>query len=328
MFAICQAQSTCNATKIGISLFYFGCSTMKGNTLREEILSLQFWRSFRFFVADIKIAHSIFALPFALSSLTFLNNYQLSFPTFLKLVVCMVMARSFAMGINRYLDRNIDRENPRTASRSIPSGRLSPQLGLFWSLAFGAGFIITAATLSPTAGWLAAPLLLILAFYSMMKRISWLTHWYLGLCLGLSPIAVSVALVGSCSLPVIFLGAAVMFWTAGFDILYSLQDESFDTRKGLYSVPASLGRIRSLRLSRLSFLTMTFFLTVAGYLGDRGGFYYSGVALIALTLVYEQWLLRHAAEGRGLEKINFAFFQLNGVVSLLFGFFAVLDALA
>ena len=146
--------------------------------------------------------------------------------------------------------------------------------------------------------------------------------------MGLAPIAAQIALTGQANLPVLLLGLSVAFWTAGFDILYSLQDESFDSRHGLYSVPASLGRTRSLRLSRLSFLTMTLLLTGAGYLGDRGGFYYSGVMLIALTLVYEQWLLRHAAEGRGLEKINFAFFQLNGVVSLLFGFFALVDALA
>lgn len=284
--------------------------------------------SFKHFAADIKIAHSVFALPFAMAAFVVGRIPLPGVQQIALLLVCMVSARSFAMGMNRYLDHKIDALNPRTQVRKIPSGAMTPIQGLAWSLLAATIFLVAATALSPLAGTCALPLLLILMSYSWMKKLSWLTHWYLGICLGLAPVAVEIALTGDVTAPVLLLGAAVAFWTAGFDILYSLQDMGFDRSKGLHSVPGRFGPAASLWLSRLSFVATVALLGAAGHLAGRGLLYAAGVMVVAAILCVEHWLVRDAkADGRS-KNINLAFFNLNAFVSVVFFVFAELDLLA
>lgn len=281
--------------------------------------------SFYYFVSDIKIAHTIFALPFALSAFCFWHNYSLGGAKLAWILLCMLSARSFAMGANRYLDRTIDGDNPRTAGRLIPSGRLDANWGLFWTLIWAAIFVVGARQLGTLALGCSVPLLAILGSYSLMKRISWLTHWYLGACLGLAPIAVSIACFGAVNRSILMVGAAVALWTAGFDIIYAQQDRSFDMFKGLHSVPARFGVSKALWISRVSFAGASLLFVLAGLVATKGTLYYCGVGLLSAILVYEHWLIRDLPEGRGNEKIDVAFFNVNGFVSIAFFVFAAAD---
>ncbi len=277
------------------------------------------------FAADIKISHSIFALPFVGVALTITGVTGISSLRMVKILLCMILARSFAMGMNRYLDRHIDSENLRTKIRALPTGKINHQAYLAVTLSCGALFIAVAASLSTVAGWLSPLLLVVLTFYSLMKKISWLTHWYLGLCLGLAPVAAELALFDQISMPIILVGFAVTFWTAGFDILYSLQDQAFDIENGLHSVPAKLGHRKAIWLSRFSFLLMILCLWIAGMEIGAGIWWKVGVAVVACILVAEHWTIRDAMVTGTSEKINLAFFNLNALVSVLFFVFALGD---
>lgn len=275
-------------------------------------------KSFSAFAADIKLSHSIFALPFVgtgllLAEITHVESWQVAL-----IVCCMVSARSFAMGMNRYLDSEIDSENVRTKNRAIPAGRLSRPACLAWSLLFATLFVGFASALSRLAGWLAIPLLMVLSSYSLMKRMTWLTHWYLGGCLGLAPIAAQIALQNRVTWPVGLVGIAVALWTAGFDLLYSLQDTSFDVEKGLHSVPAKLGSRAALGLSILSFIGMLSLLTVAGGMSQVGVWYWSGLWFVAMILIFEHWIVRDAWQAGTSKRISAAFFNANALVSVAF----------
>lgn len=283
--------------------------------------------SFKAFAADIKLAHSVFALPFAMAAFVVGRMPVPSLTTCLLLVLCMVTARSFAMGMNRVLDRDIDVANPRTRTRMIPRGELTPQQALAWSVGAGALFVVAAFGLSPLAGYCALPLLFVLMSYSLLKRWTWLTHWYLGLCLGMAPVAVEIALTGAASLPVLLLGLAVSLWTAGFDILYSLQDMGFDRVNGLHSVPGRFGPGPALWMSRLSFLAMVVLLAAVGDLTGRGAIYYAGVLLVAGILLYEHVLVSDARVDGKSRHLGVAFFNANAYVSVAFLVFAVADFL-
>ena len=284
-------------------------------------------QSFRHFASDIKIAHSVFALPFGAAA--FIIG-ALPIPTsrqILLLLVCMVTARTFAMGMNRFLDRHIDKSNPRTRTRKIPAGELSASAGLGWSLSAGVIFIVSAFGLSQLAGYCSAPLLAILAMYSMMKHLSWLTHWYLGACLGLAPIGVAIAMTGRADLSVMCVGIAVCLWTAGFDILYSLQDRTFDIGHSLRSVPGRFGPARSLAISKICFFAMIIFLTLAGWYSYRGLVYFLGVVAISALLTYEQFLVRDAQVTGHSRNLNVAFFNMNAYVSVIYLVFSGLDCI-
>jgi 4-hydroxybenzoate polyprenyltransferase len=284
-------------------------------------------RSIQFFAKDIKLSHSIFALPFALSALTFLSVNSVTAGRILLIVVCMVTARSFAMGMNRYLDRHIDAGNPRTRGRMIPAAQLTAGQSLGWSLTFGALFVVCSFALSRLAGLLSLPLLVVLAGYSWQKRYTWLCHLYLGMCLGFSPIAVEIALTGQVSLPVLLVGLGVAFWTAGFDVIYSLQDRGFDLSTGLHSIPQRFGFAGAINLSRLLFGAMVLSLAAAGWVAGSGWIYFAGIALIAVVLAGEHYLIRDAKKDGSSRYINKAFFDFNAFVSLFFFTVALTDVL-
>jgi len=258
-------------------------------------------------------------------TLTITGAADLPWLKLLKIIICMVTARSFAMGINRYVDRHIDGLNQRTKLRALPSGIVNDTSYFVITCSFGVIFILTAFSLSNLAGFLSPLLLLVLSFYSFMKKISWVTHWYLGLCLGLAPIATEIALFNRISLSVGLVGLSVAAWTAGFDILYSLQDKEFDQSQGLHSAPARLGHQMAIWLSRWSFVVMTLSPSLAGWLSSAGAWWYAGVVVIAVILTAEHWLIRDAMTTGKSDKVNMAFFNLNALVSVLFFVFTLVD---
>jgi 4-hydroxybenzoate polyprenyltransferase len=294
-----------------------------------QIVSLNWCNDFaqniRVFARDIKLSHSVFALPFVGVALLLAGPLDIPALKFIKIVFCMILARSFAMGMNRFLDRDIDAANSRTNMRALPTGSVAPSYYLGITLTCGALFIAIAFSLSELAGYLSPALLVVLAFYSLMKKLSWLTHWYLGLCLGLAPVAAEIALFGRVTTSVILIGFAVALWTAGFDLLYSLQDRDFDRQHGLHSAPAKLGHEAAILLSRASFVAMVMLLMFAGWTAEGGIFWYCGVAVVGAILAVEHWLIRDAMRDGTSEKINMAFFNLNAMVSLVFLLFVVVD---
>lgn len=284
-------------------------------------------RSFMSFADDIKIAHTVFALPFAASALLISEAKLPSLSNLVLLLVCMVTARTFAMGSNRWLDSDIDAKNPRTRNRSIPSGRLSSREGLVFTICSGLIFVLASAALSERALIFSIPLLAILAGYSLMKRISWLSHFYLGACLGLAPIAVCIALDAQVTIEILLLALSVTVWTAGFDCLYALQDIDFDMRTGLHSIPQRFGPKITLGMSAFCFFLMTLLLILVGVLGERNFIFYCGITAIASLLAFELWLVRDARHTGSSKNINAAFFTSNAFVSVIFFIFCLMEKL-
>lgn len=267
----------------------------------------------------IKIEHSIFALPFALVS-AFLAAGGMPGPRVLGLIVlAMVFARSAAMAFNRYIDAEIDAKNPRTALRSIPAGRLSRNFALGFTIFNALLFMAVAWFLNPLSFYLAPFLLLVLLGYSLTKRFTSLCHLVLGLALGSAPLGAWVAVRGELHWPPLLLGLAVLAWTAGFDVIYACQDVEFDRKEKLFSIPSAMGIDGALGLARGLHLLMAATLVTLGLHQGLGALYWVGLLLVAACLFYEHSLVW----GGRLERVNMAFFTMNGVVSLLFGAFTI-----
>lgn len=277
------------------------------------------------FLLDIKFSHSLFAFPFATAAF-FLEHIPVpSFGQLALLCLCMVCARSFAMGVNRVLDANLDRDNPRTSGRAIPAGRLSRLGAGLFTVCFGLAFIGFSFLLSIQAFYWSVPVLVFLGGYSLMKRSSFLCHAYLGVCLGLSPTAVHVALVGDFSLTLLLIGLGVAVWTAGFDILYALQDMQHDKKVGLHSMPSKFGVEKSVLASRVLFSLMIVFLTIAGIYGGVGGVYYLGVGAVGCALVVQHILVAKIRQQNRFDKIGKMFFDVNAWISCGFLVFVIID---
>ncbi len=272
----------------------------------------------------IKFSHSIFALPFALVSLMIVTQrhaIDLTMVDILLLLVSMVSARTAAMGFNRIIDRHVDSRNPRTAARELPSGQVGITEARIFTVTASAVFIGAAFGINTLCGVLSVPLLALLLGYSLTKRFTWASHFVLGLCLGAAPIGVWFALTGTFAWAPLLLGAGVTFWTAGFDVYYSLQDETFDREHGLRSIPARFGSARSILLVRGIHLIATGAFVGFGIAAGLGLLFWIGLLLVIAILVYEAWLLRNG----DLTKIDLAFFNLNGYVSILFAIATALD---
>jgi 4-hydroxybenzoate polyprenyltransferase len=273
----------------------------------------------------VKLSHTVFALPFAASAVVLAlarPHVPLTLARILFMLVAMAAARTAAMAYNRYADRDVDAENPRTAGREVPRGVVSAKEALLLALAAGATFLGAAAMLGTLTLILALPVLVVLFGYSHTKRFTWASHLVLGLALALAPGGAWIAMGARPEPAIVALMLAVLTWVSGFDILYSLQDEQFDREHGLHSIPARFGTAGALVASGVLHLFTVLALTLAGVWLARGVAYFVGVVLVAGLLVYE-----HALVGRGnLGKIDRAFFDINGYVSV--GFFAltVVDA--
>lgn len=280
---------------------------------------------------DIKLAHSVFALPFACFSAVWAGIDQPHhLPGKLILIVlCMVAARTVAMTANRIVDARLDAANPRTAGRVLPSGRLSA--GFYIAvLVVSAGIFIAVAGLfyvfyaNPWPVILSAPLLAFMGAYPLMKRFTRFCHFYLGMALALAPVCAWVAVRGQIALPPLLMGLAVLLWTAGFDILYATQDFHSDRRTGVFSLPAALGIGRALGIARLTHAGAVAALVALGLLTQPLGWvYFAAVGATAAILVLEHLLVRP----NDLSRLNVAFFTLNGIISLMLGAAGIVDVL-
>ncbi len=269
----------------------------------------------------VRFSHTVFALPFALLAAALAwKDEPFRAVDLAGILLCMVFARSAAMAFNRLADRHIDARNPRTATRHLPAGLLG--VGTVWAftIACAAGFV--ASTLlflwrEPSNPWplyLSGPVLLFVCGYSLAKRFTSLAHAWLGAALMLAPVAAWIAVKGLDDLTVpLILGAAVMGWVTGFDILYACQDAAFDTAEGLHSVPARLGVARSLRVAAACHAVMFALLVLLGFASPHlGAVYFAGLAAVGLLLVYQHALVRPD----DLSRVNRAFFHVNGVISV------------
>ena len=283
-----------------------------------------FWKRLRLTLEMIKFEHSLFALPFALTGALLAvrdGGYRVEKMKFVWIVVAMVGARSAAMAFNRVLDAEIDARNPRTRMRHLPAGLLSKTFAWGFVVVSSAVLIGAAAVLNRLCLILAPLALAIVFFYSFTKRFTAFSHVVLGLALGIAPTAAWIAIQGRVEPPILWLTASVMFWTAGFDIIYSCQDYEFDTAAGLFSLPARLGIAGALRVARLFHVAMIVCLIALVYSFDLGWLAATGVAVTGAVLIYEHQLVKPD----DLSRVNMAFFNLNAYVSVLFFVFWAAD---
>jgi 4-hydroxybenzoate polyprenyltransferase len=269
----------------------------------------------------IRIEHTVFALPFAFLGAFLAAGGFPGWTTSLWILLAMVGARSAAMAFNRLVDRGYDALNPRTADRELPRRRVgSGAVGAFTCGAAGI-FFWAAWMLNPLALALSPLALTIILGYSYTKRITSLSHLFLGLSLGIAPVGGWVAVTGTLDLPPFVLAGAVLFWVAGFDVIYACQDLDFDRGTGLYSIPAKLGVARALRISAYFHAIMVLLLGWAFFLFELSTASWLGLALVSLALVWEHRLVRP----NDLTRVNAAFFLINGIVSILLFIFVGLD---
>ncbi len=288
----------------------------------------RFWRRLRLTLDMIKFEHSVFALPFALTG-ALLAWRDSGFHVaglgwrFAWIVVAMVAARSAAMAFNRILDAQIDARNRRTANRHLPAGLLSARFAWGFTLASSAVFLWAARQLGLLCFALAPVALAIVFFYSFSKRFTMFSHLILGFCLGIAPAAAWIAMRGSLNARILWLTAAVMFWTAGFDVIYACQDFEFDCAEGLCSIPRRFGVRGALLIARLLHVAMAACLLALVAAFHLGALSLLGVAAIVALLIYEHQLVKP----HDLSRVNAAFFTVNGYVSLLFFVFWAADIL-
>ena len=301
------------------------------------------------YLSLIKFSHTIFAMPFAMIGF-FLGLSQVAFSVvpgwhttlilghpfkgvpnkaifpligirLLLVVLCMIFARSAAMAFNRYLDRNFDAKNPRTAIREIPTGIISANSALLFTIVNCILFILTTYFINRICFFLSPIALFVVLFYSYTKRFTALCHLVLGLGLSLAPIGAYLAVTGEFSLLPLLFSFAVIFWVSGFDIIYALQDEEFDKSQRLYSMPAWLGKSKALRVSELFHVLSASCVIAAGFFGGMGIWYWIGVAVFCGMLVYQHSIVKP----NDLRRVNLAFMTANGIASVVFAIFVITD---
>ena len=269
----------------------------------------------------IKVAHTVFALPFALMGAFLAAGGMPPWKTLFYIVLAMIGGRSAAMGFNRVIDADIDARNPRTKDRAIPAGQVSKPMAAAFIFLSVLLLVLSAAKLNPLCLMLSPVLLLLLFSYSYTKRFTWASHVVLGMCLGAAPLAAWIAVTGAFDPRILAVSFAVLFWVAGFDVLYALQDIEFDRSAGLHSIPRFLGVGKSLWVARGFHFAMAALLLLGYHVFRLGGWYLAGWALCAAVLVYEHSILKK----NDLSRLNVAFFNLNGVVSIALCLFTYLD---
>jgi len=271
------------------------------------------WRKLKITLEMIKFEHTVFALPFALIGALLASHGLPAGRQIGWIVVAMVGARSAAMAFNRIVDVKFDRQNPRTQARALAQGTLSHRFAVVFTLGMSVLFVLAAYQLNPLCFYLSFPALAILFFYSYTKRFTALSHLFLGVSIGLAPLAAWLAIQGQFALPPVLLSLAVMFWVAGFDVIYSLQDADFDRQANLFSLPSRIGIAPALHIST-AFHTATVILLVATAMTTNlGRVAFAGIAVVAVILFWEHRIVKP----NDLSRVNVAFFSLNGYVSFL-----------
>ena len=268
----------------------------------------------------VMFKHSIFSLPFIFIAMVVAADGWFGFKLFVLGILAALTARNFAMGFNRFMDRDIDALNPRTINRPNVDGRISaPQMFIF-TMANALGFILVAYFVNSLALILSVPILIIIGSYSYFKRFSYLAHIILGISLGLAPIAGVVAVSETIPFWSVLLSIGVMFWVAGFDLLYSLQDIEVDKKLELHSIPSKFGVEKTIQISKIFHALTVIFWLLFVIISDSSYFAYVAVILSALMLSYEHYLVN-----KDFKKIDKAFFTVNGYLGIIFFVLIVLD---
>jgi 4-hydroxybenzoate polyprenyltransferase len=279
------------------------------------------------YLSLVKFAHTIFAMPFALIGFFYglkMVDFQLNrspAALFFLVILCMVFARSAAMAFNRWLDAEHDAKNPRTLIREIPSGIISKKNALFFVILNCVAFIITTFFINKICLFLSPVALFVILFYSYTKRFTSLCHLVLGLGLSLAPVGAYISVTGEFALVPILFSFSVLFWVSGFDVIYALQDEEFDKENNLRSIPAMLGTKKALRVSELLHLLSAISIILAGVYGHFSWLYWTGVLIFVFFLYHQHSIIKP----KDLSNINRAFFSSNGIASVAFCVFVLLD---
>ncbi len=282
------------------------------------------------YLSLVKFSHTIFAMPFAVigfflavktSTVELLSDNGIRL--FLLVILDMIFARNAAMGFNRWLDKDIDAKNPRTDIREIPSGKIKAKYALWFVIINSVLFLLTSYFINLLVFLLAPVALAVVLGYSYTKRYTWLCHFVLGLGLSLAPVGSYLAVTGEFSLLPVLFSLTVLFWTAGFDIIYSLQDEEFDKNQNLKSIPTLLGKRNALKFSALLHLLTSGFIVWAGIIGAEflGIWYWAGAIFFGVSLFYQHILVKP----NDLSKVNLAFFTTNGIASVIFALFTIIS---
>ncbi|MBM4141397.1 MAG: 4-hydroxybenzoate octaprenyltransferase [Nitrospira sp.] len=271
----------------------------------------------------IRFSHSIFALPFAFTGAIIAAGGIPSLRQIVWITVAMVGARSSAMGLNRIIDRKIDKANPRTSNRELPAGVITLSETTLFTIVSLIVFIFAAYMLNPLCLKLSPIAIAVLFIYSYTKRVTWAYHFILGMALSAAPLGAWIAIRGTLDVEIIPMGIAIVFWLAGFDTLYALQDIEFDKSYGLYSIPKRFGIKKALILSRLFHFITFLMLVFSGFLFKLGVFYWLGMMVVAGMFIYEHSLVKE----NDLSKLDMAFFNMNGYISMAVFIFTLLDYL-
>ena len=284
---------------------------------------MSLFKKITYYLRLIKFSHSVFALPFAFTSALIAANGIPTFSQIFWITVAMVGGRTGAMGMNRIIDRKIDALNPRTKNRELPRGVIKTGEAFIFTIIAFALLLFAAYKLNPLCLKISPIVLLVLFTYSYTKRFTWLSHIVLGTALSLAPLGAWIAIKGTFDFQILPLCFAVMFWVAGFDVFYAMQDIDFDKKHGLYSIPSAFGIKTSLRIARLFHL-----ITIAMLLGlmpifNLGALYLFGVLIASALMLYEHSLIKPA----DLSKLDMAFFNMNGYISITIFVFTLMNYL-
>lgn len=287
----------------------------KNNCVKNRIKS---------YLSLVKFSHTIFAMPFAITAFfmaTQENNFTFNWQVLGLVVLCMIFARNSAMAFNRYSDRIIDGQNPRTSNREIPAKTISAKNALTFTIINSLLFIAASALINTTTFILSPVALFVLLAYSYTKRFTFLSHIFLGLALAIAPAGAYIAVTGSLSLSVVLLSSSVLFWTAGFDIIYALQDEKFDKENGLFSIPAAFGAKKALSISIvLHFFSFTLLIFWA-FIMDAALLQWVGVFIFSVLLIYQHIIVKPS----DISKVNLAFGTTNGIASTVLGLLTIIS---
>ena len=276
------------------------------------------------YLSLVTFSHTVFAMPFAFIGFFLAvttTTYHFEWIKLVMMVLCMVFARNSAMAFNRYLDRDIDAKNPRTKLRDVPSGRISPASALTFTIINCVLFIVTTWYINRLCFYLSPVALVVVLGYSATKRFTALCHLVLGLGLSLAPIGAYLAVTGAFALTPLFFSFAVLCWVSGFDIIYALQDEDFDRTEKLHSIPAWVGKVNALRWSTFLHVLSAVFVVMPVFYTHVGILYYAGIAFFCGMLIYQHLLVKP----NDLSRVNFAFMTTNGIASVVFAVFFLLD---
>lgn len=282
------------------------------------------------YLSLIKFSHTVFALPFAMVGyflgISKMKTSVLDLKILILVVLCMVFARSAAMAFNRYIDREIDLKNPRSSQREIPAGIINPNAALLFVIFNSVLFVLTTFFINKLCFLLSPVALIIILGYSLTKRFTFLCHLVLGLGLSLAPVGAYMAVTSEFGIISILFGLTVLFWVSGFDIIYALQDEFFDKSNNLFSIPSYFGSQNALKIAQLFHLISFILICLAVYLTMAEFPIYKwltwiGLGIFSLLLYYQHTIVKHD----DLSKVNMAFFTTNGIASVVFGTFFILD---